>query len=179
MGSIDAYLKESLEYDGKHLYWKTLSGRRKPGPVGSINSKGYAIVSLTFEGKRNSYLVHRVCWFLHYRGWPTRFLDHINGNRLDNRIENLREVTLSQNSRNKFGNFNSKVPWKGVTYHKRDKTYDAVVGVRGKNTYLGRFMCSREAALSYNYVAFEMFGDYAKCNPVFEDVSEEVLNGEA
>jgi len=176
---VDSYIKDNLRYDGKHLYWKVLSGRRKSGPVGNVNSKGYATVSLTVKGTRNSYLVHRVCWFLYYGKWPDRALDHINGNRLDNRIENLREVTNSQNSRNKVGNSGSRVPWKGVTYHKRDKTYDAVVGVTGKNTYLGRFTCPREAALSYNHGASSLFGCYAKFNIVFEDVDKVLIDGEA
>ena len=176
---LDEHIRENLMYDGKHLYWKVISGRRRKGPVGNTNSRGYATVALTVKGKRKSLLVHRVIWFLHYGHWPENLVDHINGNKLDNRIENLREATSSQNARNRKSNSNSGVSWKGVTYHKRDKTYDAVVGVRGKNTYLGRFTCPREAALCYNHGAMHLFGRYARFNLVFKDIDKELLDGEA
>ena len=171
----DDYIRQNLSYDGKHLYWKVISGRRLSGPVGAVNSRGYASVKLTTNGVSKSYLVHRVCWFLHYGSWPTKFLDHINGNRLDNRISNLREVTGSQNSMNKKGNSCSNSVFRGVSYHNREGHYRAVIGTSGKSNYLGGFVCEREAALVYNHTAEKLFGEYAKFNQVFEDVTRDTL----
>lgn len=175
--SLIAYLEDTVYFDGEHLYWRIISGRRKPGPIGNITDKGYIAFSVTYENRRYRLMAHRVIWALHHKKWPL-MVDHIDGNKTNNSLNNLREVNNSQNCRNKLGNKNSKVKWKGVTYHKRDKTYDAVIGVTGKNTYLGRFLEPMEAALAYNYAAEKMFGEYAKFNQVFVDMPQEVLDVE-
>jgi len=64
--------------------------------AGSITGKGYLIFSI--KGKR--VFAHRLAWFLTYGDWPLDAVDHINGDRLDNRIENLREASNTQNRQN-------------------------------------------------------------------------------
>ena len=67
--------------------------------VGTRSYSGY--LKCTF--KRKEYYVHRICWYLHHGYWPTQ-IDHINHDRADNRIENLREVNSQQNNMNQsFG----------------------------------------------------------------------------
>jgi hypothetical protein len=65
------------------------------------DNKGYLEIRFGIGGKYIYLRAHRVAWFLHYGKWPTKILDHINRNRTDNRIENLREVTLHENALNR------------------------------------------------------------------------------
>jgi len=87
-------VRSLLEYnpDTGHLYWKS-DGRR----AGSIQDKGYRTIEI--DGR--SYYAHRIAW-LHYTGsWPDNELDHKNREKDDNSIENLRDVTRSENNKNR------------------------------------------------------------------------------
>lgn len=94
-------LKERLRYDAKtgNFYW-IKPPKRSPVKVGdiagSIHTKGY--IQITIGGAR--YLAHRLAWFFEYGMWPSNQIDHINGNRSDNSIVNLRDVSNAENGRN-------------------------------------------------------------------------------
>ena len=91
-----AELRERLRYEpetGK-LFW--LNGQRAGREAGGDNGRGYRCVHLG----RFMLLCHRVAWALHYGAWPSGMLDHINQNRSDNRIENLRLTSFAENQRN-------------------------------------------------------------------------------
>lgn len=95
--------------------------------------------------------------------------DHINGDKLDNRRENLRVVTVRQNVINckpkkKFADIHSS--FKGVSWHKRGRKWMAYIKVNRFRHYLGLFSDEREAAIAYNDAAVVHFGEYARLNPV-------------
>ena len=97
-----AYLKKTYRYeDGGIVNRKT--GRRRRG---SKKSSGYLGFNFYFKGKGCNSYIHRIVWALCYNELPTTTIDHINGDKLDNRIENLREVCLSDNR------LNMLLPWK-------------------------------------------------------------------
>ena len=97
-----AYLKKTYRYeDGGIVNRKT--GRR---PTDKRMANGYLIMSFAFKGKRYCTNLHRIVWALCHNRMPMLTVDHINGNRLDNHIENLREVSLSDNR------LNMLLPWK-------------------------------------------------------------------
>ena len=92
------------------LYWKKRRGRaKKGGRVGNINANGRLLTSL--KGKR--LYVHRVI-FMYHHGYLPKYLDHIDGNPLNNKIENLRECTIIQNGYNRKINKNNATGIKGV-----------------------------------------------------------------
>jgi hypothetical protein len=146
-----------FEYiDGK-LIWKICKANKiKIGQeVGNIDSEGYR--SLMIDGKQ--YKVHRVIFYMHYGYFPKE-VDHINGNRIDNRIENLRGCTRSENMRNKIGT--SKTGFKGV--YNNHKGFMATIKVNGKKIYLGTFKFAEEASGAYDKAAKQYFGEFAKIN---------------
>lgn len=91
--------------------------------------------------------------------------DHINGDRLDNRRQNLRAVTKKENRRNRSMLEKNKSGYKGVVELSdkfRLKNFRANIGVDGKNIYLGHFSTAQEASLAYNEAARKYFGQYAR-----------------
>lgn len=95
---------------------------------------------------------------------PDGFIDHINGNKLDNRKENLRICTPKQNSANMGLSKNNKTGYKGVYWNKEKKKYDAQIKINGKSTYIGRFENPEEAAKAYDDRAKKEFGEFAHVN---------------
>jgi HNH endonuclease/AP2 domain len=90
-------------------------------------------------------------------------VDHINGNPLDNRRNNLRLVTHSQNQKNMSKHKDNKSGYKGVSWHKKAKKWQVHVGKKG---YIGLFTDPKEAAKAYNIAALEHFGEFAKLNEI-------------
>lgn len=90
-------------------------------------------------------------------------VDHINGNGLDNRKNNLRMVTSQQNNFNRKP-INSK--YKGVAFHKSCNSWEAKICLNQKRIYIGMFKTDKEAAQAYNLKAIELFGEFAYLNKV-------------
>lgn len=111
--------------------------------------------------------LHNYIWFLVYNELPghEEFIDHINGNGLDNRIENLRRVSRQQNNWNCRGQDKATSSiYKGVGYHKDRRKYQAYISLNRKKIYLGLFVTEEEAAIAYDLKAEELFGEYANLN---------------
>ena len=122
----------------------------------NINPHGYAHTKVW--GVR--YLAHRVAWVIHYGVGADLWIDHINGNRADNRIYNLREVTPAQNGFNRAENKNNKCGLKGVTFHPRNSKWQARIRVGDKKVSLGYFHTKEDAHDAYIRAAMEFHGDY-------------------
>lgn len=109
-------------------------------------------------GDRRKPLMHKLL-----TGWP--LVDHINGNGLDNRRENLRPATRSQNGGNRRKAMLATSRFKGVSRYPQDRTrWIANIGVEGQKLYLGIFADELNAALAYDMAARMHFGEYAALN---------------
>jgi hypothetical protein len=113
--------------------------------VGSIGQCGYR--KTKFRGRY--FLVHQLVWFLVNGSFPTHEIDHINGNPLDNRLKNLREVTSSQNNRNKRRPSHNTSGVIGVApARSKGKWVAHIMGNDGENIYLGTFPSVEMAAVA-------------------------------
>jgi hypothetical protein len=97
------------------------------------------------------YLAHRLAWFYVHGNWPTKLIDHINGNKTDNRIANLRDVEGSLNNLNCHTprRHNAESPYIGVVKPKRYKRWLAKITLHGKRVRLGCFDTAEEAQAAY------------------------------
>ena len=159
------FFKENLEEDEGKIYWKVSSPFRDMNkPLGNLTHKGY-LEKAFFKGDKSvAVKIHHLVWFLTKGYWPTLQIDHINGIKTDNRIENLRQVTNKQNSWNQTSVKGTSSVYKGVTWNKRLRKWNAQIKVNGKLIHLGTFDKEWEAAWDYNMKAIELFGEFAKLN---------------
>lgn len=99
-------------------------------------------------------------------GNPIQKVDHINGNRLDNRKENLRIVDNFQHARNKSLSKSNTSGYKGVYFHKASNKFQAYIDPNKKRKCLGYYNDPKEAAQAYNQAATKYFGEYARLNQI-------------
>jgi hypothetical protein len=119
-----------------------------------LTAKGYA-------KRGNRGFLHRVVWELKHGSAPSGFLDHINRNKLDCRLENLRIATRTQNEWNK-GIVKSRVGFLGVGKH--HNRFRARATINGKSIHCGTFSSAIEAAMRYDEVVLSAHGEFACTN---------------
>ena len=93
-------------------------------------------------------------------------VDHINGNALDNRKQNLRVCTKSQNMMNRGAQKNNTSGFKGVYWNARKDKWMVTIGLNSKYIFIGYFSCKIEAAQAYNKAALKYHGEFAKINQI-------------
>lgn len=114
--------------------------------AGYKNPRGYT--TLTIDN--GCYRAHRVAWAMHYGTWPTLELDHIDGNRSNNCIANLREVSRSTNGQNQRKPMaKGSSGFLGVSYSKECQKYRAGIYVNKKTISLGFFSTAEQAHAAY------------------------------
>lgn len=112
------------------------------------------------------YKAHRVAWAVHYGEWPSDHIDHINGDRSDNRIENLRLASAAENQWNRSKSDGKSSKYKGVSFDSWTGKWVVRIRVNGKSLNGGRFSNQKDAAMRYNELSKFYFGEFAKGNPV-------------
>lgn len=134
--SIERLNKAFVASDGE-LYWKeSKAGTLRGKKAGGLNKLGYRVVRL--DGQR--YLVHRLLWKLWYNEEPPDVIDHIDGNRNNNKLSNLRASDKSHNALNK--------QHKGCTKKESGK-WAAAIQIDNKKIFLGHFDTEEEASVHY------------------------------
>ena len=143
------YLNWLFDYDQERgvLIWKnhwsgTIRTKYIGRNAGNINRKGYRAVTINFKEK----LAHHLIWFLEHDVWPTQ-IDHINGDKTDNRIVNLRHVTTRQNCNNFKIHRRGKLV--GASWEKRRLKWESYIHFGNKKKHLGYFNSELEAHQRY------------------------------
>ena len=134
-------------------------GKAEAGTSSSAKDRdGYHVVGIDSK----LYRTHRVIWMYVHGSFPEGYLDHINRIKIDNRIENLREVSKAQSRENIGVSHNNKSGMKGVWMHKQTKKWCASIGYKKKNIHLGSFTSIEDAYQAYKKAA----ATYHTMNPV-------------
>ena len=153
-------VNQHFEYRDGKLYWKKVANGNKQYLVGqeagSMHQTGYRHVS--WMGKIHK--VHRLIFLLEH-GYLPQEVDHINMNRADNRIENLRGANRSENQCNRKALANNTSGYPGVSWHKKSKAWLVRVMKHGKTHLVGYFKDLELAGLVAEEARAKYHGEYA------------------
>lgn len=146
------------------LIWKINNKRARAGAVAGASSKTTIVITINYK----VFNAHRLV-FLWHHGYMPKYIDHINGNPFDNRIENLRPCTPGENTRNsKSRLFKNGVAcsskFKGVHKCKQTGKWRAVLNMEGRTLHLGRYENEEDAAKAYDREAVVRFAEFARLN---------------
>jgi len=151
-------IKDRFDYRDGELFYKYDVGKRmKAGDkAGHYTTNKYSYI--TIDQKR--YLIHRLIYLWHHKYLPDT-LDHINNERQDNRIENLRPATVSQNAQNRCISVRNTTGVKGVYFHKRSGKYVARIRSQKKNVFYRYCETIEEAEKCLQVARENIHGKYA------------------
>lgn len=141
------------------LTWKVDRGYNKlqGKEIKNIDAFGYNVVAFN----KRFYKAHRVIFHLMGEEVP-EYVDHKNGDRLDNRWCNLRAATATQNTTNSKPRSNAQHPFKGVDFSKEWGKFRARITEGKKTRLIGYYQTAEEAAEAYNQESLKVFGEFAK-----------------
>lgn len=145
--AIDHIVDSLFRYDPQSgiIYYKIPIKRKIVDSVAGIICRSHGYLKVGIEGKY--YMGHRVAWRLHYGKWPEYQIDHINGNRSDNRICNLRDVKPKENQKNRKEHRQGQLL--GTYFCKKAKKYKSQICFNKKKIHLGMYFTEKEAHEQY------------------------------
>jgi hypothetical protein len=154
-------LKLMLSYEAStgRFFWKVRRGRGAPGKEAGRMNKGNGRWYIVVDGKH--FLRSRLAWFYEFGWWPEE-VDHINRDRLDDRIGNLRSCTRRQNNLNKDVVVQNKAGIRGVSWHPKYRTWSTrIKEAPGKTLHLGTFACMGRAIKTHRKAERKYYGEFA------------------
>ena len=164
MDNIIEYAKEHLgfNFDTGEILWvkypKNYNKINKPKIAGRLHYSGYRIITLMNKGV----MAHRLIWAVYYNKWPDGSLDHIDGSKSNNSINNLRIATRSQNAYNCGPKKISTSGYKNVQWDKDTNKWRVRVTVNGKRHHIGRFENIDDAVLASNNFMINNHKEFAR-----------------
>jgi len=152
-------LHKLFEYRDGALYWRQSRGSlAKAGDkAGCVNGRGYLVVGIDYR----KYLVHRIVWAMHGNE-PVPVIDHINCDKQDNRIENLRAATQAENMCNSRMTRRNTSGVKGVCWSKSSKKWIGSVWFKKKIHHTPGFDCIDECAKAVMELRCQLHGEFAR-----------------
>ena len=157
-------LRLIYSYDETTGEFRLIKGRggRRAGTIAGWVNAGVRFISVDNQMR----LAARVAWAHYYGEWPKTLIDHIDGDRLNNAIANLRLATFQQNMWNRAARKSSSGR-KGVCWDKQKNLWVAQITQNRKHIFIGRFKTVEEASDAYEKVATELRGAWHRPNQVF------------
>ena len=157
MRRAEEKITEAFCYDKKT---GALTRKFKGGNIRAAGTKKRTkdYVKVGFNGRE--YPAHRLIWWLVYGSLPDRFIDHINGDKSDNRLVNLRLATDAENKRNVGMRKHNTSGFKGVTWDSVNQKWLAHATLNGKGVHLGRHSTKEAAAIAYRDFSKEHHGEF-------------------
>lgn len=146
--------RRTVHHFGSLRACESWNGHYADKPVGWLNANGYLATRI---GK-TSFLVQRIIWKLMTGLEPPEQIDHIDGDRINNRWKNLRPANENEQCWNRKTHSNNKLGLKGVS--KRRNSYIARICHKGTYTYLGQFSTPELASAAYERTAKELYGKF-------------------
>lgn len=153
----EKHLRSIFRYDPTtgYLFRRVGPYILKERKVGTPVGRGsYLQVSVGY----NAYYVHRVIWFLQHGTWPD-VIDHKDKDTWNNKLDNLREATHSQNQANRDVRFGNQVGLKGVI--KVGNKFTASITINRKQKHIGVFLTKEDAFAAYKIEANKLYGEFA------------------
>lgn len=155
VNSVLRYESESGEF-----IWLKYSSRGAIGTKAGNVCRHLGYRRIQIRGR--SYYAHRLAFLLMTGRWPVGEIDHLDLDRSNNKWENLRECSHSQNGQNCRPRRTNKSGFKGVSFDRRRNKWRACISVGGKSLSLGMFYDKADAAAAYDIAAIEHFGANAR-----------------
>jgi hypothetical protein len=176
------YIQKCFEYreeevDGVlqgNVYWKYREDKPKGWntkysgkKVGSLDAKGYCCTTLVYNGFRCLLKIHRIVSILNTGHYPVDMIDHIDRNKLNNLIQNLRPANAYLNNLNTPAHSNKPSQYKGVYFNKDMFKWRVQYNFNNKTYHVGYFVDELEAAIAYNKAILKVFNtEYAYMNDI-------------
>ena len=154
-------IRELLDYDpltGVILWRVSPSPNVRAGSVAGADCEGYRLIRIC--GGR--YKGHQLVWLYMTGEWPSRQIDHIDTDRANNRWDNLRLATTSQNKANMGRRADNTSGFKGVSWYSRTNRWVAQIGFQGRTKRIGYFQTPEAAHSAYCAEAARLFGEFAR-----------------
>jgi len=153
------YLKKLFDYRDGDIYWKVArTNAIKVGQkAGSLNHYGYLITRINNKLYKNHRLI-----FLIFNGYLPKFINHIDGNLLNNKIENLKEIKHSKNIQNSKKRNDNTSGVKNVHWNKKNKKWRVQLTINGKQKCFGSYDNLDMAELVAQKARNKYYGEYAK-----------------
>jgi hypothetical protein len=156
------YVRSLLKYypETGEFEWKIKRPGKKKGIFkGCLAPTGYYQIGID----KKVYYAHRLAWLIATGSWPDKLIDHINRNPKDNRLENLRESTHSENHKNGNTRADNKSGHRGVCWSSRRNRWHVQLVAHKKRIYSGYFADLEDAVAARKAAEKKYFGEFAPC----------------
>lgn len=147
MNNLDD-IRSLLSYDCNTGLLTWIKGRRGSKGTGKVaGSSNGKYIRVIIDGEK--FYAHRLAWALHYGEWPKSIIDHIDGNKTNNKIANLRQCSYSQNGFNRHNQTNNTSGMVGASFDKKRNKWLAKIMFNYKHIHIGYFSTKEEAHDAY------------------------------